>query len=331
MYSERQILRCSGVKHSFTLIELLVNTAISSLCFFKRGDKLEVQNTPLFLKEKGGAGERENFFSREKKFSLSPAHTNFTLIELLVVIAIIAILAAILLPALQSARARGQSAACQNNLKQIGYAFMQYGNDNQDWGPLVDSSGYETANYPMIFSYKHMANYLFPNSGMPTASKKLVKNHPLIMCPGFGRRKHYPFSNQYGGAITPTNDRIFTQYAAAYGYSDRKTSTWYGWYSSSIEDTSPNQIPCPRTTLLGRRIVDSGGHSWKFKNPSEQVMVGDLARSNTSSTIYPINTMQHMGYNNCRFDGSVDFSRGSALDASMSGNTAAKLRWSSQK
>ena len=50
----------------FTLIELLVNTAISSLCFFKRGDKLEVQNTPLFLKEKGGAGERENFFSRGK-------------------------------------------------------------------------------------------------------------------------------------------------------------------------------------------------------------------------------------------------------------------------
>ena len=65
-------------QYCFTLIELLVDTAVSSLYFFKRCDKLEQQNTSLFLKKKGGAGERENFFSREKKFSSPPAPPLFS-------------------------------------------------------------------------------------------------------------------------------------------------------------------------------------------------------------------------------------------------------------
>ena len=76
------------------------------------------------------------------RFNRARKEHEVTLIELLIVVAIIGILAALLLPALQSARKSALAAGCTNNAKQLGTMAMMYSNDTQYFMPVTGAATY---------------------------------------------------------------------------------------------------------------------------------------------------------------------------------------------
>lgn len=113
-----------------------------------------------------------------------PCSAGFTLIELLVTVAIIAILAAILLPALSGGKERARRVTCKNHLRQFIFASHMYGMDHDDKLPsgLSDNFNPEDEHIPVVASL--VRTQLFDYSGDPR----------IIECPSLGK----PFGQPEG-------------------------------------------------------------------------------------------------------------------------------------
>jgi prepilin-type N-terminal cleavage/methylation domain-containing protein/prepilin-type processing-associated H-X9-DG protein len=143
----------------------------------------------------------------------------FTLIELLVVIAVIAILTALLLPALQGAKEKAKQAVCASNLKQMGQAVQMYAQDSNDYLPFNSNGGcglpHGILAWPLV---------LWP---------EYIPNHKIFVCPS--KRKGVGIGN-YTNCYSDTNGGSpfyigNPPLPLAYG--------WNSWYLPQVEATPP--------------------------------------------------------------------------------------------
>ncbi len=115
---------------------------------------------------------------------------NFTLIELLIVISIIAILASMLLPALNKAREKAKAAKCISNMKQLGSGFGMYFGDNNDWVPQPMATNGTTYNSQWDWLLR---TYV----GLPTSAVYAGGNYPN----GEKSVYHCPAGRVYNNAV----------------------------------------------------------------------------------------------------------------------------------
>lgn len=165
----------------------------------------------------------------------------FTLLELLVVISIIAVLAALLLPALTRAKDAGRRAVCLSNLRQVGIAMQSYAHENSDRIPYGPKA-------PPVVSPSN----LYPSTGAPTSLISLYGGLPA----GLGLLLPHHLASQPRVLFCPGSDQRIDVNAelGKVGVTQAQSSYYYRHGGNTLLYDNPNApvpLEAPRMHRLG--------------------------------------------------------------------------------
>ena len=179
----------------------------------------------------------------------------FTLIELLIVIAIIAILAALLLPAIERVRARARRAQCVSQLRQIGIAFLNFSHDHNSEFPMKVSRNFGGSREFVDAANRIGGEFYFAFRHFQVLSNYLA-NARILVCPVDRRASATNF-----GGLGNENISYFVNVAASAGDSDSMLAG-----DANLVDATPRLGPGG-----GRRLLWTGERHYLAGN----VLFGD--------------------------------------------------------